>query len=120
MTIAELHGKISRTGANLHAQMEDLLTSDVFSACKYVQPATLLLPFLRTSVDQDGFSAAEYLSEDIRKVEYRFWPMLERGEPDLLLCLHEWGGEPTAYFSGGQNPAVLRKLNCWLTPINSS
>ena len=41
MTIAELHGKISRSGENLHDQMEDLLTSDVFSACKYVRPARL-------------------------------------------------------------------------------
>ena len=58
MTIAELHRKISRTGANLHDQMEDLLTSDVFSACKYVRPAMLLLPFLRTAVDLNGTSAA--------------------------------------------------------------
>lgn len=28
MTLAELHGKISRTGINLHDQLEDLLTSD--------------------------------------------------------------------------------------------
>jgi hypothetical protein len=37
MTIAELHGKISSTGRNLHDQMEDLLTSDVFTACKYLR-----------------------------------------------------------------------------------
>ena len=43
MTIAEIHGKISRVGTNLHEKMEDLLTSDVFTACKYVKPETLLL-----------------------------------------------------------------------------
>lgn len=95
MTIAELHGKISRTGANLHNQMEDLLTSDLFSTCKYVRPSTLLLPYLQTSVDLNGASICNYLSEDILNVEYRFWPMLERSEPDLLLCFHDQGGKPS-------------------------
>jgi hypothetical protein len=95
MTIAELYGKISRTGANLNDQMEDLLTSDVFSACKYVRPSTLLLPFLRTSIDLDGITAANNIHVQARDVEYQFWPMLTRCEPDLLICIHELNGKHT-------------------------
>ena len=95
MTIAELHGKISHTGTNLHDQLEDLLTSDVFSASKYVRPAALLIPFLRTSVDLNGVSAAEHLSEKVHGVEYRFWPMMEHCEPDVLIDLHIEGGKHT-------------------------
>lgn len=93
MTIAELHGKISHTGANLHDQMEDLLTSDVFSVCKYVRPATLLLPFLRTAIDLYGTSVGNALSEHVSEVDYCFWPLLQHSEPDLLLCLHVGNGK---------------------------
>ena len=46
MTMAEICGKISHTGQNVSERMEDLLTSDIFSACKYLRPQTLLVPFL--------------------------------------------------------------------------
>lgn len=58
MTIAEIHGKISHTGSNLSDQMEDLLTSDVFSTRRYVRPETLLLPFLRGARTIDGIALA--------------------------------------------------------------
>ena len=41
MTIAELHGKISGTGKNVHDRLEDLLTSDVFGSILYGICSTL-------------------------------------------------------------------------------
>jgi hypothetical protein len=34
--LAELHGKISRTGSNLHERLEDQLTGDFFGALRYI------------------------------------------------------------------------------------
>ncbi len=89
MTIAELYGKISSTGSNLHDQMEDLLTSDVFSACKYLRSSTLLLPFLSTATSIGGASTAELLPKDAKQAEYHFWPMLAHGEPDLVIVIKD-------------------------------
>lgn len=93
MTIAELHGKISRTGANLHDQLEDLLTSDVFSTCKYVRPDSLLLPLLKTAKSLQGATLADQIPDTVAGVKYIFWPLLKRSEPDLLLSLKLASGE---------------------------
>jgi hypothetical protein len=87
MTIAELYGKISRTGENLSEQLEDLLTSDVFSTCRYISPETLLLPFLYQAKRQDHLPLKEFFVSNISRVEYFFWPRLQRSEPDLLVSL---------------------------------
>lgn len=106
MTIAEVHGKISSTGRNLHDQLEDLLTSDVFSACKYVRPQTLLLPFLRTAKSQDGRNLAEALPAHVQQATYAFWPRMTSSEPDLLVVLEDEKGQyflvviEAKYFSG--------------------
>ena len=76
MTIAELHGKISSAGENLHNQMEDLLTSDVFGACKYLRPETLLVPFLKTAISLEGETLESHLPDQVVSIEYCFWPML--------------------------------------------
>ncbi len=90
MTIAEFHGKISSTGRNLHDQLEDLLTSDVFSACKYVRPQVLLLPYLRTACSLDGVTLSEKLpGTNITKATYLFWPRMNFSEPDLLILLED-------------------------------
>lgn len=89
MTIAEIRGKISHTGRNLHDQMEDLLTSDVFTVCKYVRPQTLLNPFLGTSRSLDDRSLADLLPTSILRADYHFWPMLTSSEPDLLIVLDD-------------------------------
>ena len=35
LTVAELHGKLSRSGSNVHDRLEDLLTADVFGPLRY-------------------------------------------------------------------------------------
>jgi len=87
MTIAEIHGKISHTGENLSERMEDLLTSDIFSACYYVRPETLLLPFLHRAKGLNNEPLGRLLKEKVNRVQYLFWPRLPRSEPDVLIAL---------------------------------
>lgn len=87
MTIAEIRGKISRTGENLSERLEDLLTSDVFSACRYVRPKTLLLPFLYQAKKLNGESLEHIIEDNVARVRYLFWPRLNRSEPDVLITL---------------------------------
>ena len=89
MTIAEIHGNISHTWSNLSDQMEDLLTSDVFGACRYVRPETLLLPFLRGAKTVDGIALATSLDTPVEHAYYRFWPWLVSCEPDVLIALED-------------------------------
>jgi hypothetical protein len=92
MTIAEVHGKLSRSGANLTERMEDLLTSDVFSACKYVRPETLLLPFLRGAQSVEGTRLYKLLSERGVKTRFKFWPRLSNCEPDVVIAIESASG----------------------------
>lgn len=87
MTIAEIKGKISGRGTNISDRLEDLLTSDVFSACKYVNPDTLLIPFLNQAKDIKNNVFSELSDEVVTKVHYLFWPQLHGLEPDVLIAL---------------------------------
>jgi len=87
MTIAEIRGKISRTGENLSERLEDLLTSDVFSACRYVRPETLLLPFLHQAKRLNDEHLGHILKDKVERVKYSFWPLLIKSEPDVLISL---------------------------------
>jgi len=87
LTIAEIHGKISGLGSNLTDRMEDLLTSDVFTACKYLKPQTLLVPFLNQSFGLKNTKFTNLLNVPVVSAEYHFWPRLNRSEPDVLISL---------------------------------
>lgn len=112
MTIAELHGKISSSGRNLHDQMEDLLTSDVFSACKYLRPSKLLLPFLSTAISLDHAKAADLLPKEAAQTTFHFWPRLDHGEPDLVIVIKDLEGQThlaiveAKYLSGKSSTAL--------------
>lgn len=95
MTIAEIHGKISQAGTNLSDRMEDLLTSDVFGALRYLPPGKALLPFLRKARSFQG--RALQLKAEIVRVHSTFWPWLKLPgcipcEPDVVLGLETKGG----------------------------
>ncbi len=84
---AQIHGKLTRQ----EEDAEDLLTSNVFGAFKYVTPDLALVPFLCKSVDKEGRTLADCLS-NVRDVEYSFWPWMEEhggkgAEPDVLITL---------------------------------
>lgn len=123
MTIAEIRGKISRTGENLSERLEDLLTSDVFSACKYVRPTTLLLPFLSKAKQLNNESLEHLIEDNIAQVRYLFWPRLKRSEPDVLITLEFTSGYffliliESKYFSQKSSSALsLEELEIAETP----
>jgi len=64
--------------------MEDLLTSDVFSAMKYLPPELLFIPFIQLSIDkQENDISIRF--DGMKKIEYHFWPIFELSEPDVLI-----------------------------------
>lgn len=86
MTIAEIHGKIGRTAQRLTERSEDLLTSDVFGTCRYLEPEDLLGPFLRMAQHhRHGGRLADFLPQEIIHVGYSFWHRLGTCEPDVIL-----------------------------------
>ena len=97
MTIAELHGKISSSGANLHERLEDLLTSDVFGTLLYAEAWDVLSRWLARGVNVDGGRLGEEISFEAgppAQVQMAFWPQggaLGR-EPDVVLRLDFAGG----------------------------
>jgi hypothetical protein len=90
MSIAEIRGKISDTGANLSERMEDLLTSDVFGCMRYLPAKKALIPFLQMAYSLHGDVLS--IPSDVIRVHYSFWPWLKSAgripcEPDVMLGL---------------------------------
>ncbi len=88
MVMAELGGKISRSGANISDRSEDLLTSDVFGALRYLPPDEGLIRILYAAKRfSDGkcfeFSEGEVLRETL------FWNRLKESEPDVILVFEK-------------------------------
>lgn len=112
MTIAEVRGKISHTGQNLSERLEDLLTSDVFSACRYVRSNILLIPFLRQAKDLSGRILGNFLNEEVKGAQYLFWPRLCLSEPDVLIAIEFVSGRfflvliEAKYFSSKASPVL--------------
>lgn len=77
MYLAEIHGKLSRQNEN----MEDILTSNVFSFFKYAPRQTFLFAFLlELSLD--------VTPEDALSAEFLFWPTYaNKTEPDLVIVV---------------------------------
>ena len=94
MTIAEIRGKISRSGSNLSDRMEDLLTSDVFGPLRYLPFAEGLLCVLgkaKLYTDPDTTLDAKIgadFSDCTDEPEVCFWLRMENSEPDVLI---KWG-----------------------------
>jgi hypothetical protein len=85
---AEIRGKISSSGSNLHDRLEDQLTGDVFGACRYVRPELLLWPLL----DQPYFRTTSNrlcLKQPRLSGDIHFWPWLDEAEPDVLIDIEE-------------------------------
>lgn len=90
MTIAEIHGKISRSGTNVSERMEDLLTSNVFGCLRYLPPGIALLPYLRTGRSLQGKELA--VEANVVQLHASFWPWLSLSgraacQPDVVLGL---------------------------------
>ncbi|MCW3490219.1 hypothetical protein [Dethiobacter alkaliphilus] len=82
---------------------EDILTSTVFGAVKYLKPSSLLIPFIESAFlyDEARTPFWQVLKNDgidlrcYQKVEYVFWPFHQTfGEPDLMIVFqHHVHGE---------------------------
>lgn len=103
MTVAELHGKIPKLEGR-----EDLLTSDVFSAFRYLPVNLGLIPFLRKAIHAQTAQPIPNLFEDCLAADYIFWPKTThyKREPDILLLITRKTKPPIAiiieakYYSG--------------------
>lgn len=95
MTIAELHGKIAGPGRYPVDSSEDLLTSNVFGAMRYMPPELGIIPFFSTAQCLDGSHFT--VGDQVSRVDWSFWPYLDfsRGnacEPDLVIGFHTTEG----------------------------
>lgn len=73
MLAALLAGKLERELKRSPTDIEDLLTSVVFGACRYVPPRDALLPFLGRARNAQGAKLAPMLAE-VSRASYHFWP----------------------------------------------
>ena len=84
--IADIYGKISRSGSNLSERLEDKLTGDIFGTIRYLPSEKLLLPFLRKAywLDPDTHERQLLELEFSTEPEILFWPHNYPGiEPDI-------------------------------------
>lgn len=80
MYLAEIHGKLSRRNEN----MEDILTSNVFSFFKYAPRQVFLLALLR----ELGLGVSP---DEAQSAEFHFWPTHPNGtEPDLVIIVGKY------------------------------
>ncbi|MFJ5762273.1 hypothetical protein ACIQAA_24750 [Neobacillus sp. NPDC093182] len=84
--LAEIQGKISRTGSNLTDRLEDNLTGNVFGALRYIPFSIGIGEVLANGV------YPKLIGEDIRSVQnafwadkITFWPYDREGEIDALI-----------------------------------
>lgn len=107
--LAEIKGKVSRTGSNLSDRLEDNLTGNVFGALRYIPfidglgkvlanavqelPDTVNLPDINSCIDH---IKAQYWADVIE-----FWPYDKEGELDALLTFEDTMiGIEVKYLSG--------------------
>lgn len=84
--LAEIYGKISRTGSNLHDRLEDNLTGNVFGALRYIPfdkamkqiIANAIYP--KSNADIINGIQARFWNDNIK-----FWPYDKEGELDALI-----------------------------------
>ena len=87
MTIAEIRGKLSSSGSNISDRREDLLTADVFGCLRYIPFdkgfQKILTKARRCFIDGDIHRLC--IKDTNRDEKVRFWPKLEKSEPDVLI-----------------------------------
>ena len=100
MYLAELHGKLSSKLQN----MEDILTSNVFSFFKYTNRTIFLNRFMKRL----GFVFTEI---ELQTAEFIFWPSLDdQTEPDLVLVIGtKYIMVEAKYFAGFEPETRSRK-----------
>ncbi len=92
--IAEIYGKLSRTGSNMHDRLEDQLTGDVFGSLRYVRSQLWFEKIFSKTKFLDADSPLQKRALEIWQramqspfsLDIRFWERLsDHGEIDLLI-----------------------------------
>lgn len=89
--LAEINGKISRSGSNLSDRLEDKLTRDFFGALRYIPFHKVMSVVLQqVKIVKTSVNLNEILKED--KTDYwankiEFWPYHKKGELDARIEL---------------------------------
>lgn len=84
MTFSEINNKLTNINS------EDLLTSDIFGCCSFLNFRDLLEHILKETIHFDSNNEF-HISESVISEEYIFWPRIKTGktqtEPDVLIAL---------------------------------
>lgn len=83
--IAELHGKISSTGSNLHDRLEDNLTGDIFGSLRYLPFDIGIAPILSAARVPELSGMVKESGPYPYKMS--FWPYHPLGELDVRIDL---------------------------------
>ncbi len=90
--IADIYGKISKSGSNLSETLEDKLTGDIFGAFRYISANMLLIPFFRKAYwINPKTNKKETLYLDFSgEPKMIFWPRKYAGiEPDIEILFNQ-------------------------------
>lgn len=96
--LAEIHGKIARTGSNLSELLEDQLTGNVFGTLRYLPAAKVLFPFLEKAyrLDKDGLHFLKLEPLLSQEPTIKLWPShYPTVEPDVEIGVREASGRTT-------------------------
>ena len=90
--LAEIHGKISRSGSNLRTTSEDNLTGNVFGALRYAPFNRIMKKILVKSIhaktaktENEAKHIIEAIDADFWDDNIEFWPYHNNGELDACL-----------------------------------
>jgi len=100
--IAEIHGKISKTGSNLSDRLEDELTGNIFGTLRYIPFSQALQPILAKAVYPSSISEKILqIDKDEWNENIQFWPYDKEGELDVYIEFDEVAiGIEVKYCSG--------------------
>lgn len=84
--IAEIFGKVSSSGSNLHDRLEDNLTGNVFGALRYIPFDKAMKLVLVNGIYPKSISnIINEIKADFWNDNIKFWPYDEEGELDALI-----------------------------------
>jgi len=84
--IAEIKGKISRSGSNLSEKLEDELTGNIFGNLRYLLFSEVLKPiFVNGIYPQSVAKRFEKINEEYWADKIEFWPQHNYGELDAYI-----------------------------------
>ncbi|OQC00355.1 MAG: hypothetical protein BWX78_01227 [Firmicutes bacterium ADurb.Bin099] len=88
--IADIKGKISRSGSNLTENSEDNLTGNVFGALRYIPFNKVMKPILANTIfPREVADCIEKIDVEYWGDNIKFWPYHEKGELDVIIEFEE-------------------------------